>query len=210
MRASSRIIGTKAATSQQVIQNGLLVHIDPDISASYSGSGATIYNLVNNQAQTLYGSYSKPSIGIRLNNPSSDRLANTSRLQVQSYSGIRMISVWVYAHSANATRYLLDARTGSSGGYIYDGGYGPDWPYYYLNNGARSAPSVSDTFSTGVWKFITVEHTSSFTDDVTMFSRFSNDEAWDCTFGKILFYNTVLSQADITANFNATRSLYGI
>ena len=195
---------------KQIVSNGLILNIDPDNPLSYPGSGSGIKNLIDNSSHTLNGTYSKQSIGIRLTNTSTNRLSNVSRLNISSYSSIRMISVWVYIHSSPATRYLLDARSGSSGGYIYDPEYGPNWIAYYLNNGSRSTPSVANTFTTGVWKFLSVENSLSFTDDVTMFSRFSNNEGLDCTFGQILFYNKVLSQSEVSQNFDSSRSRYGL
>jgi hypothetical protein len=204
-------LGTTASSfGEQLVTEGLIVHIDPDISASYSGSGATMYNLINNQEQTLHGTFSKNSPGIRLTNTSGTATSNVSRLQVQAYSSIRMISVWLYNIGNPASNYVLDARTGLSNGYVWSGQIGPDWPFMYVNNGSRISSTTSDTFATGSWRMLTFESGISFSDDVTMFARFSNNEGLNCFFGKILFYNKVLSQSEVTKNFNATRSLYGV
>lgn len=197
--------------SPNIVRDGLILNIDPDNLKSYPGSGSSIKNLMDNSSHTLNGTYSKQNIGMRLTNTSTVATSNVSRLNISSYSSIRTISVWVNIISIpSGNGYVLDARNGIVNGYVWIGLVGTDWPFMYVNGGNKISASTTEAFAQGSWRFLTFESLSSFTDDVTMFARFSNNEGLNCIFGQILFYNKVLSSTEIKQNFNALRGRYGI
>jgi hypothetical protein len=209
------------------VVNGLVAYYDPAYSSSYSGVGATLYNLVDGVAATLNGTYSASTtpVGssvagnqtIRLTN--SDLVAagnNISHIQAPSYTNITTVSIWFYQHTYNGiSRYMLDGRTGGSEGWIYNSSIGSNWStgITYVNGGASSGTPSWNNWGgaeTGVWKNVTFIANTPFTDDINIFSRFSDNEGLDVTFGAILIYNRALTQAENAQNFNALRGRYGI
>ena len=201
------------------VSNGLIAYFNPNNASSYSGSGATLNSLVGSGITgTLGGTYSYSSGTIRLTNTSGTITSNVSRLQVSSLSNIRTVSMWVYIHSANTIRYLLDARTGVANGFIYastvSGTAGSDWSgsTYYLNNGDIYDLTDANIFNflsaTGQWVNITVISNSAITDDITLFGRHLNGEALDCSFGPIMIYNRAIARAEQVQNFYASEHNY--
>jgi hypothetical protein len=201
------------------ILNGLILHLDPGISTSYSGTGASISNLtLPNITCTLFGTYSYSAAtaggSIRLSNTSGNRLANVSYLQFPTITKVRTVSIWYYIHSVSDTRYIIDAREGASAGYITDGGFGTVWTQFYVNGGTVQG-TTTDMLNilvnqTGVWKHVTLIANVDVSDDITVFARFSGNEGLDVTFGAIFVYDRVITEAENTFNYNALRSRYGL
>ena len=54
--------------SPSIVTSGLILCVDPDNIKSYPGTGSSIINIVDGTSQTLNGTFSKPSLGIRLTN----------------------------------------------------------------------------------------------------------------------------------------------
>jgi hypothetical protein len=211
------------------VVEGLVAYYDPAYSSSYSGAGANLYNLVDGVAATLNGTYSAgtAAVGTSVSGIQTIRLTNSnlisapnniSHVQAPSFTNITTVSIWFYQHTYNdISRYILDGRTGGGEGWIYNGSIGSNWStgIVYVNGGASSGtPSWLNWggTATGVWKNVTFITSSGtpFTDDINIFSRFSDNEGLDVTFGPILIYNRVLTQAENLQNFNALRGRYGI
>jgi hypothetical protein len=201
-----------------IVSNGLIFGLDPANRNSYSGSGSAIYNLIDNSQSTLTGTYSYINDGIRLNNPSTtDPMANLSFINCPNLSNIVTVSAWYYLHTAAAIwRYFLDARAGGSGGWFASGGgvsvsHGPDWTGSGFVNGGEYSLIDNSVFSnTGVWTNLTIQATSSITDDLNLFSRFSNNEGLDITMGPVLIYNRTLSSAENKQNYDSIKIRYGL
>ena len=209
------------------VVEGLVAYYDPAYSSSYSGAGASLYNLVDGVAATLNGTYSAgtAAVGTSVSGTQTIRLTNSdlvtavnniSHIQAPSFTNITTVSIWFYQHTYNdIARYILDGRTGGSEGWIYNGSLGSNWStgIVYVNGGASSGtPSWLNWggTATGVWKNVTFIASTPFTDDINIFSRWSDNEGLDVTFGPILIYNRVLTQAENLQNFNALRNRYGI
>lgn len=208
--------GRDHIASNLPVKSGLVFNVDAGAISSYPGTGPTLYDLSGNSRNaTLYGNYSYSNGTVRLNNPSSDSLQNVSFIQLPSTPSITTVSLWFYQHSANATRYLLDGRTGGSGAFIYNvGSPGSNWASgtIYVNGenlGTISFGKVEDS-SIGNWVNVVLTANTSFTDDMHLFSRFSNNEGMDITFSSAQIYNRVLSEKEINLNFKVLRLRYGI
>jgi len=186
-----------------------------DIYVQYGGTGNFI------ALGQVSGSYTQMTtlgnkIYISVQNGDIYTFNPSSKLDITSLSNVRTISIWMYLHSANDTpwRYLVDARTGASNGYIANKETGSDWSgsTYYLNNGDvydLTAANIQNFLSaTGQWVNITVVSNSSFTDDITLFGRYLGYEGLDCSFGPIMIYNRVLSRAEQVQNFYASEHNY--
>jgi len=201
---------------QPIVTNGLVLALDAANTKSYPGSGANLYDMSGRGVtSTLAGTYAYTSTEnincIRLTNSSANLLSNVSRINCSSITTITTVSIWYYQHSAPATRYLLDARTGGGVGYITDVGYGTDWATGALyKNGISLAVSWANLETIGRWQNIVVIANSPMTDDINFFSRFSNNEGLDVSFSVINIYNRVLSASEILQNYNAQKSRFNL
>jgi hypothetical protein len=200
-----------------IVKDGLILNLDAAKKDSYPGSGANLYDISGNSVtSTLAGTYSFTSTAnvscIRLTNSSSNRLSNISRINCSSITTVTTVSMWYYQHSGPATRYLLDARTGGANAYINDGnGFGTDWATGALyKNGISLAVSWTNVETIGSWQNIVVIANAPMTDDINLFSRYSNDEGLDVSFSIVHIYNRALSAAEIQQNYNALKSRFGL
>ena len=196
---------------------GLIMHLDTSNSSSYSGTGTNIFNLVGNNWGTLGGNYSFSNGTIRLVNNNPNMGYNNSRINLPNLSNIRTVSLWFKYEGGgrslggNSGGYLIDARFGLSGGFAYpDMNLLEDWSTLYVNG-----VSVARTWSNihppvGVWRNITLVSNRHFNDDMNLFSRFSNDEGYDVTFGCALIYDEVVSEEQNLQNFNALKGRFGL
>lgn len=201
----------------QIVTSGLVLALNAADKNSYIGSGTTLIDLTGSgRTGTLGGTHSLTTTAgvsncIRLTNTSVTAASNVSRINCSSVPNITTVSIWYYQHSTPATRYLLDMRTGGANGYIYDGGFGPDWATGTLyKNGVSLAVSWANLETTGVWQNITVIANTPATDDINLFSRFSDNEGMDVSFATVLIYNRSLSATEITQNYNAQKSRFGL
>lgn len=203
------------AYNTSIVRNGLVLHLDAANRKSYPGSGSIIYDISGrNVGATLNGTYSFENNTIRLVN-NSTQLLNVSHIQLGSITNITTVSLWYYVHSASATRYLLDMRSGGAGGYIYsvEPAAGTNWSsgtLYMNGSSAQSMLWANIEPSINVWRNVTVIANTPATDDMNLFSRTSDNEGYDVTFGAVLIYNRVISQEENLKNFNALRGRYGI
>ena len=204
--------------NQPIIQDGLIAFLDPANSISYKPGRTTMTNLVDYSSATLNGTYSDDKNDkartIRLENTDSVQDDNNqSYIQLQSLTNITTVSLWYYQHStAGDARYLLDMRTGGSGGWIYDGSIGSNWSSgtLYKNGGNSQSITWSNIETLNQWQNITVIANTPASDDMNLFSRFSDNEGLDVTFGLALVYNRVLTQAENTYNFDVVKTRFGL
>lgn len=198
-----------------VVLDGLSLYLDAANPRSYPGSGNVCNDLSGrNVSATLNGTYSFNNNSIRLTNNISAG-SNVSHIQLGSITNITTVSLWYYVHSASSTRYLLDMRSGGTGGWIYNSSpnAGPNWELgtLYMNGmGAQSITWANIEPSINIWRNVTVIANTPATDDMNLFSRNSDNEGYDVSFGAALVYNRVISQEENLKNFNALRGRYGI
>lgn len=211
-------------TGPHIIQDGLVLALDAASPKSYSGSGTNINDLVGSHTATLNGttSFSTSSLGtkpegigvIRLTNNDSNKNNNTSHIQLSSISNITTVSLWYYLHSTPTTRYLLDKRTGGSSGWIYSGGPGSNWSTgnLYINGGTNETLNWSniETGALNNWRNTTVIANTPSTDDMNLFSRYTDNEGYDISFGYVLIYNRAITEKENAQNYNALKSRFGL
>ena len=198
------------------VTNGLMAWFDPSDPRSYPGTGATMTSLIPTSTSgtggtlitgTLGGTYSYNTEGtIRLVNNSSNMTLNRSHLQLPSLQNITTVSIWYYQHSTTAgvARYILDMRTGGTGGFIWSGGIpGSNWETgtLYKNGGSSQSITWSNIETLGSWQNITVIANTPATDDMTIFARNVGDEGLDVTFGPIFIYNRALTESENRINY---------
>lgn len=192
----------------------LIAYIDPANINSYSGVGSTMSNMVNNSAVTLSGSFTFSNNVIRLNNTSTtDANANTAYLRFGTLTNITTVSAWIYIHGVTSiARNLLDGRSGMTNGFIANSGVGTDWSSgtLYINGGSAQATTWANIETAGTWRHVTVVANTPGTSALTMFARSTNIEGLNVSFGPILIYNRIISQAENTENYNFFKSRYTV
>jgi hypothetical protein len=200
----------------RIVTDGLVLMLDAGNEKSYPGTGTTLSDLSGNGNDgSLNGTYSYSSGTIRLSNTSTNNGLNISFIQLPTISAITTVCLWyrVERNMGSTARYLLDMRTGGAGGWIYSGSTGSNWSSgtAYVNNGSSASIVWSNIeVSFNQWQFTTVIANSPATDDMNLFSRYTDNEGYDVTFGSACIYNRVLTADEISQNFKATRHRFGL
>jgi hypothetical protein len=199
------------------VTNGLIAYFNPNLTSSYPGSGSKLTSLIGNVQADIKGSFSFSNGTIRLNNTNNDINANSACVQIPTLSNIRTVSMWIYIHNgrSNLWRYLMDSRTGAGNGWVANLEVGSDWNGGLLlyNTGSQNLSVTTMTIqpilaNSGRWMNLTLSSNAAFTDDLTLFGRYSYTEGLDCSFGPVLIYNRVLTPSEQLANFNAQAHAY--
>jgi hypothetical protein len=200
------------AHSPRIVTDGLVLCLDAANSKSYPGSGSNIFNLIDNTSHSINGNFTYENGAIRLLNNTGVASTNTSRINLNQLTNITTVSLWFFNVSSGSAPYLLDMRTGGGGGWIYAASSGSNWSSgsLYKNGGGAQSISWAQISTTGAWQNITVIANTPATDDMTLFSRFSNNEGMDVNFSVALVYNRVLTETENNQNFNALRGRYGL
>ena len=206
------------AYNPSIITDGLVLALDAANKKSYSGSGTSITDLTNNNTTaTLNGTHSFSSEGIRITNNDSDKLNNVSYIQLSSVTNITTVSLWYKLESTASThRYLLDMRTGGSTGWIYSYSAGSNWSSGALYLNSKNLGTINDnrdeamTNNIGQFRNIVVIAATPATDDMNLFSRFSDGNAFIGEIPIARIYNKALSAAEVKQNFEASRSRVGL
>jgi hypothetical protein len=223
-----------------IVTSGLLLNLDATKSSSYPGSGTTWTDLSSNADNgTLVGSptytASPGYFTLGVGKYASTGVINSALTaatfiswiyptQTQnSYTGI----IFNRNGYGGATAYAtgMDLYTSNSVGYHWnDNGatYGWNSGLYAPNNAwSMIAITVNSTTATAYLcqasGITTATNTTSHTSTLSGLSFYVGVEPYDTTgrafVGRIsqaLVYNTTLSSTDITQNFSATRSIYGV
>jgi hypothetical protein len=196
-----------------IVTDGLIMVLDPSNPKSYSG-GSTITNLIDGVSHSLNGTYSSTTTNgnttLRITNNTNSQAGNNSHIQLSSLTNITTVSLWYYEHGNYTPRYLLDMRTGGSSGWIYTGGPGTNWGSgtLYQNGGSPLSVTWGNVAVLNEWRNTTVIANTPATDDMNLFSRYSDTEGMDVTFGYCLIYNRVLTESENRQNYNATKSRF--
>ena len=204
-----------------VVTSSITQWYDPVLRTSYLGTGNTVYNTgPNNTNLTLGGSYTNTSgFGIRLSNTSASSNANTSYIQTSAtVNSFRTISMWYKVESVPANAYLLDARSGATGGDIVGnatnvtvGSYWSNATVYSNGSAGVNISSLQNSLLTvGGWRNYTFVATTTASDNINFFSDQNNINGADVTFGPILIYNRALTQLENAQNYNRYKSRYGL
>jgi hypothetical protein len=202
------IVGNPAPVTQD-----LILFFDSEQTDCYPGTGTTIYNLVDNTPSTLGGNCTFSNGVLRLNNNTGNMLTNTARINCQTVTNFRTISLWYrqVSDSGGETRYILDAREGVVGGYVYTGDpLGSAWEGSTMYEDGGVGVPVNYTEQIGTWRNLTLVNTAPMTDDINLFSRYSNNEGLDVEFGACMIYSRAITYEENLQNFNQFKTRYGL
>jgi len=139
----------------------------------------------------------------------------TGYILAPSITGIRTLILILRVTNASAPAYLLDARTGLGGGWLYSSTgtdhIGTDWTSatYYRD-------TVNTTFSgnfilalqDSTWHHICLQR-ASFTSAITFLARISQNETLGCDCGEIMIFTGALTAQQVKDNYNFFSSRFG-
>lgn len=233
-------MNTVAAATVTPVTSGLELYYDPSQSASYPGTGTTIYDLSPSAANaTISGSLTDSGNWFTFTGTQSIQTSNLAGL----YSGWQhSLEIW-FSPSAISSVFSDTGSGPTNSGYhttgteVYSAG-----PFFLTNamlynnstgvtrvgggtvtlnnwyqlvrvyNGSNTASAylnkVKASDTSIVWNPPNPGWYLNFgSSDAT---NFATSAAFQGKLGVIRLYNRVLSQAEVTQNYNATKALYGL
>ena len=192
----------------KIVTDGLVLCLDAGNTKSYPGSGSSITDISGNGVTATASNFTNittPYTGIRLN-------VGSGRINLSSIEDITTVELWFYQNVNTSTRYLLDMRTGGSQGWFYSGGPGSNWSggKMYVNGVDLGTPNWSNMESITFENYsqvVLIANTPA-SDDMNLFSRYSNNESMGVTFYSAKVYNRALTSAEVEQNYNALKGRY--
>jgi hypothetical protein len=198
------------------VTQDLILFFDSERTDCYPGTGTTIYNLVDNTPSTLFGNVTFSDGVLRIHNENTSnpglRLAG---IECQTVTGFKTISLWYkqITSSAGYYSYIIDARTGMPGGWVYDTPsndyFGENWATgtMFIDGGASQQPNYTQQLN--VWRNVTfVTNGTAFTDNITLFSRHTREEGLDVEFGACMIYSRAITEAENKQNYDQFKTRY--
>ena len=176
----------------------MVVHSDFSNPSTYSGTGATFYNMVNSGAQSIVTNASSYSYsnGCLV-------LTKGSYLQLASYT-FQTVSLW-FTPDVNGA-YIFDARDFVANSYFL---YSPTGVLIfgtafsaYINGGATPLVSGSTSLVFGVLTNVTFVLNSTNTGALPLFCRNLLSETFVGSISRIVVYNRDLTTTENTQIYN--------
>lgn len=173
------------------------------------GVGTTIYDSSSNQNHGAFGAGSTAPSWLTSENciaGSCLSFNGTSNfLVLPSVTGAKSISMWAYLNSGqSSSRYLFDARTGLTNGYVYTAAVGAAWSKMYVN-GIETAKNWS-SIPQDQWVHLYFEASSNFTDNINLMSRYSNTELKSGKLDDVKLYAYARTATQIKQDYNAGKA----
>lgn len=235
-RIGTRFLKSKPPPASGLVTNGLFVHHDASNAASYPGTGTTVTDLTGNgNTGTLTNgpTFSSSAGGCFVLDGSNDyiNLANNASLCAKTGAPITL-SMWIYVSSLTGCT-LFSKLTSSYGFDGYNVGMTNTGIANSTTNGTgidRRLSSGSSVFSINTWYFVTfvtqitstAASTKYYVNTTLAYSGAHGNDSYNESnplllgvtlngrIGAFYFYTRELSLAEITQNFNATRTRYGV
>ena len=212
----------------RIVSSGLVLYCDAANTRSYSGSGATTYNLVGtvNGALTNGVGFGTTNNGYFIFDGANDYIDFGNSSTVQQSTG--SLSVWAKASSPGSGYRGIIAKQYAYGLFYVDGvltAY--DW-------GATQGRSTGLNIADGNWKNIVMTYQSGVTNGTIIYlngssvlttsitvsnqalgNLFGGAEAnasqfAACNISTFQMHNRVISAQEVTQNYNATKKRYGL
>lgn len=227
------------APSAAIISSGLKLYYDPSNNTSYPGSGTTLYDLSSSGVNaTLSGSPTDAGNWFTFTGSQSIITGDLASLYsgdqhslevwfsasaggaVFSDTGSGPTNTGYHATGLEIYQtgpfYNLNAMLWSSAGVTRVGGGIPTLNNWYqlvrVYNGSNTAYAylnkVKSSDTSVAWIPPSPGRYLNFGSSET--TKFANGNAFQGTLGVVRLYNRVLSQAEVTQNYDATKSLYGL
>lgn len=220
------------AFNYNIVRDGLQLFLDPSDSDSYSGSGTSVYDLSSNEyTTTLVGSPTYSTTHFNFPNTTSRYIDTNQSLSSETFS----IGCW-FRTSANGIKMLISKETTVGNPWNYriwlnDGQINFDMSQI-TSQSALSSPLT--TYNNNTWYYVmgtrddsnwylyvngtqvatkADTYTGSVVNSQEVWigrSAFTMGYQWVGDIGQTFIYNRVLTESEVTQNFNATRSIYGV
>ena len=150
----------------------------------------------------------------------------TGGIQLPTISNIHAIEMWVRYSNINLySQYVMDARTGASGGFWITGTASTDTIGNDLSGGTvyfNTSNVIADQFvgtpdigatltANGGWVQMIIVPPAPITDDVSLFVRYLNQQqGMPISVADIAVYDTPITKIDVQALYNAKCARYGL
>lgn len=124
------------------------------------------------------------------------------RIQFPIVSG-KVIEGWFYIYTDQTqhtmgSRYLLDFRTGQDSSWVYTSGFGSNWSNGKIYvDGVLQAGATYASLPKDKWFHLYLENANTFTDDIVLFSRYTNNENMKGKVEEIKIWDRALSEEEI-------------
>lgn len=223
----------------EIVNNGLVLHLDAANSRSYPGSGTTWYDLSgngNNGTLVNGPTYNSSNNGSIIFDGSNDYGTVIGNAQTKPTSNFT-VSFWLQPTSVSFTNCRILGDWHQSGGLdrwiFYANGSSVRW--YMKTSSVGEGGTAAYTMASNVWKLFTGVYDGSFqifyvdglffaqraitgtlypgnygNPDISFGQQRGFGGAFNGNIANIQMYNRALSAAEIKQNFEATRSRYGI
>ena len=187
--------------SPKISTDGLVLCLDAANPRSYPKSGTTWSDLAGANDGTLTNmdasNFNSGNGGVLSFDGTNENLTIPSVT-------FNSIELWCYrTQTFSNWHYLFDARTGMSNGWFATNSIGNNWASNMYQNGelvSRAMPPQNE------WThlYIYTNNATSYTDDITFFSRYSNIEYLGINVSQIRIYNKLLTADEVRQNYEAT------
>ena len=207
-----------------IVTDGLLIAIDAGSTRSYSGSGTSVSNIIDDSTYTLQNSLSKVSdkggtwdydgVDDYISGPITSfgtlteyTIAFWARRDTENRMYVSTSNNHFYWYGDNSWRYVTSAGGGE---YYYPKSVSiPNgtWGYYVATYDGANVK----VYRQGVYEGAkAATGTVSLGNNTFVFGRMGGGYYFDGLGGDIFWYNKALTQAEVTQNFNAQRSRFGL
>lgn len=216
---------------ENIVTNGLVLNIDPSKSTSYSGVGNTIFDLSgfgNTSTLTNGPAFSALNGGNLIFDGSNDFLGASSSSSLDISTNLSAV-VWMKLIATDGANHIIFSKTNSTNPFLsnYEAYLNNDVIYWWDSPTGRN---TTVTLSVGSWTQVVFVRSStslliyknaSLSNTITVnqvgpvvgdffIGKDPNGQFLNFNLAQFLFYNRALSQQEISQNFNATRSRFGI
>ena len=216
---------------ENIVTNGLILNIDPSKSTSYSGVGNTIFDLSgfgNTGTLTNGPAFSALNGGNLIFDGSNDFLGASSSSSLDISTNLSAV-VWMKLIATDGANHIIFSKTNSTNPFLsnYEAYLNNDVIYWWDSPTGRN---TTVTLSVGSWTQVVFVRSStslliyknaSLSNTITVnqvgpvvgdffIGKDPNGQFLNFNLAQFLFYNRALSQQEISQNFNATRSRFGI
>lgn len=192
------------------------------LASSVAGIGAAT---INEPTQNTYNTSSATNKYLVLYYQNT--LVQAGGLTIPSITGIRAVEMWVRLPSRQGYgAYLLDFRTGASDAFWITSSSEDSIGTFFNNatiwlnttaqtvNPTAGTPRIQQSLASASaslgWFQIVIQPTSSFTDDIALFMRYTGEQTFPGEVADIYVYTTPLTTTDVKTIFNSKCSRYGL
>jgi hypothetical protein len=240
LNINGSIINSSIASTlnfKNIVSRGLVAHLDASALDSYPQSGSTWYDLTGNSnhgtitGATYTSSYGGGSINFTGTSSSYVQVPHSSSLNM---SATLTASNWVYYRSGNG-RIMQKDDTGSGSGYTRlweTGGYGGTYRMELWHSDGTATVQYGNALTTNGWMLLTLTFDGS---SIKMYQNaslitnysFAGDirtaatplwigggwgagEWFDGYIANALIYNRALNAGEVSQNYNAQKSRFGL